>query len=200
MSKLILILANPGTGKSSSLRNLKAEEVTVVSVTGKELPFKTDIKPVVPKNATDVVKIVNESKKPIVVIDDANYLLSFEEMARANEVGYTKFTQMAQSFFNIIKAIIDKKSDQVFYILAHSDTEEDGTLRLKTTGKMLSEKIVIEGLTNIVLKAEVNEDGEFVFKVKTDGMGVKTPLGMFDTDTIPNDIKLVNEAIKKYYK
>jgi hypothetical protein len=200
MSKLILILANPGTGKSSSLRNLKAEEVTVVSVTGKELPFKTDIKPIVPKNSAEVVKIVNDSKKPIVVIDDANYLLSFEEMARANEVGYTKFTQMAQSFFNIIKAIIDKESDQVFYILAHSDTEEDGTLRLKTTGKMLSEKIVIEGLTNIVIKAEVDEDGEFVFKVKTDGLGVKTPLGMFETPTIPNDIKLVNTAIKNYYK
>lgn len=200
MSKLVLVLANPGTGKSSSLRNLKPEEVTVVSVTGKELPFKTDIKSITPKNAAEVVKIVNDSKKPIVVIDDANYLLSFEEMARATEVGYTKFTQMAQNFFNIIKAIIDKNSDQVFYIMAHSETEEDGTLRLKTTGKMLSEKIVIEGLTNIVLNAMVDDDGEFVFKVKTDGLGVKTPLGMFDTPTVPNDLAVINKKIKEFYK
>ena len=200
MAKLILVLANPGTGKSSSLRNLKAEEVTVVSVTGKELPFKTDIKSITPKNSAEVVKIVNDSKKPIVVIDDANYLLSFEEMARANEVGYTKFTQMAQGFFNIIKAIIDKDSDQVFYIMAHSEQEEDGQLRLKTTGKMLSEKIVIEGLTNVVLNAIVDEDGEFVFKVKTDGMGVKSPIGMFDTPTTPNDLKEVSKKVKEFYK
>jgi hypothetical protein len=199
MAKLILILANPGTGKSSSLRNLKAEEVTVVSVTGKELPFKTDIKSVVPKNSTEVVKIVNESKKPIVVIDDINYLLTFEEMARVNEVGYTKFTQMAQNFFNIIKAIIDKESDQIFYLMAHSEQSEDGQLRLKTTGKMISDKIVIEGLTNMVISTEV-EDGQFLFKVKTDGTGIKTPLGMFKTDTIENDLVIINKAIKEFYK
>ncbi len=199
MAKLVLILANPGTGKSSSLRNLKVEEVTVVSVTGKELPFKTNIKQVPVKNAAEVVKIVNDSKKPIVVIDDANYLLTFEEMARVNEVGYTKFTQMAQNFFSIIKAIIDKDSDQIFYIMAHSEETEDGQLRLKTTGKMISEKIVIEGLTNIVIGTEV-EDGEFLFKVKTDGNGVKSPLGMFKTDTISNDLVIVNKAIKEFYQ
>lgn len=199
MSKLVLVLANPGTGKSSSLRNLKAEEVTVVSVTGKELPFKTQIKPIVTSSATEIVKIVKDSKKPIVVIDDANYILSFEEMQKANEVGYTKFTVMAQNFFNIIKAIIEKESDQIFYIFAHSEQTEDGHLRLKTTGKMLSEKIVIEGLTNIVINAVVDEDGKFVFRVKTDGMGVKTPVDMFESDTIPNDLLLVNTAIKKFY-
>jgi hypothetical protein len=153
----------------------------------------------VPKNSAEVVKIVNDSKKPIVVIDDANYLLTFEEMARVNEVGYTKFTQMAQNFFNIIKAIIDKQSDQIFYLMAHSEQSEDGQLRLKTTGKMISEKIVIEGLTNMVISTEV-EDGQFLFRVKTDGLGTKTPLDMFKTDTTPNDIKLVNKAIKEFYK
>lgn len=200
MSRLILVLANPGTGKSSSIRNLKAEEVTVVSVTGKELPFKTDIKPVVPKTSADVVKIVKDSKKPTVVIDDANYLMTFEEMNRVNEVGYTKFTQIAQHFFDVIKAIIEKESDQIFYLMAHSEQSDDGHLRLKTTGKMLSEKIVIEGLTNMVISTIVDEEGEFVFKVKTDGLGVKTPFGMFETDTIPNDLKLVNKAIKEFYK
>lgn len=200
MAKLVLILANPGTGKSSSLRNLKKEDVAYVSVTGKELPIKTDITPVVTSNSTEIVKIVKDSKKPIVVIDDANYILSFEEMNKANEVGYTKYTIMAQNFFNIIKAIIDKESDQIFYILAHSDTEENGTLRLKTAGKMLSEKIVIEGLTNIVLNAIVDEDNEFVFRTKTDGSGVKSPLGMFETDTIPNDLKVINKKIKEFHQ
>jgi len=199
MSKLVLILANPGTGKTSSLRNLKPEEVTVVSVTGKELPFKSDIKQIVPKSAAEVVQIINKSKKPVVVIDDANYLMTFEEMQRVNEVGYTKFTQIAQNFFNIVKAIIDKDSDQIFYIMAHSEDTEDGQLKLKTTGKMLSDKIVIEGLTNMVIGTQV-EDGDFIFKVKTDGLGTKTPIGMFESDTIENDLKIVNQAIKKYYK
>lgn len=200
MARLVLIISKSGTGKSSSLRNLKKGEASVVLASGKELPFRTDIATMVPKSYTDVMAAIEKSTAPIVVIDDANYLMSFEEMARVGEIGYAKFTQMASNMFKMFKAIIDKQTDQTFYVMAHAAEAEDGQLRFKTTGKMLSDKIVLEGLTNILITNEITPDGEFVFKVRTDGTGVKTPIGMFSTPTIPNDLKLVDKAIKDYYK
>lgn len=200
MARLVLIISKSGTGKSSSMRNLKKGDASVILASGKELPFKTDLSTFVPKTYHDVITAINKASSPIVVIDDANYLMSFEEMSRVNEIGYAKFTQMAQNMFNVFKAIIDKDSDQTFYIMAHAAETDDGRIQFKTTGKMLSEKVVLEGLTNILLTNEITADGEFVFKVQTDGTGVKTPLGMFDTPTVPNDLVLVEKAIKNFYK
>lgn len=198
MAKLVLIIARSGTGKSSSLRNLKPEEAAVILCSGKDLPFRHELTTFVPKGYADIFAIIDQSQKPIIVIDDANYLMSFEEMSRVNEVGYAKFTQMASNMFQMFKKIIDKNSDQIFYIMAHAAEDDDGQLRFKTTGKMLSEKIVLEGLTNIVLSNDV-VDGDFVFLVHTDGRGVKTPLGMFDSETVPNDLRQVDTAIRKFY-
>lgn len=201
MARLVLILARSGTGKSTSLRNFKKGEASVVLCSGKELPFRTDISTFVPKGYETVQAAIQQAKSPVVVLDDVNYLMSMEEMSRAGERGYEKFSQMALNMYNVFKAIMDKDSDQTFYLLAHAaeNTEGDNQLRFKTTGKMLSEKIVLEGLTNIVIGADVI-DGEFVFKVKTDGTGIKTPIGMFDTPTVPNDLKAVDATIKEYYK
>lgn len=201
MARLVLVLARSGTGKSTSLRNFKKGEAQAVLCSGKELPFKTDIATFVPKGYTGVYTAIEKATTPVVVLDDVNYLMSMEEMARANERGYEKFSVMALNMYNVFKAIMDKDSDQIFYLLAHAaeNSENDSQLRFKTTGKMLSEKVVLEGLTNIVIGADV-VDGEFVFKVKTDGTGIKTPMGMFDTDTVPNDLKFVDKTIRNYYK
>lgn len=198
MARLVLVLAQSGTGKSSSMRNLKRGEANVILCSGKELPFKNDLATKVPGNYADVLAAIAGAPAPIVVIDDANYLMSFEEMARVNETGYAKFTQMANNMFKVFKAIIDKDSDQTFYVMAHAETREDGLLRFKTSGKMLSEKIVLEGLTNIVLTTEI-VDGSFVFRTQTDGTGVKTPLGMFNSSTMDNDLKLVDKAVREFY-
>lgn len=199
MSKLVLVISKTGTGKSSSLRNFKPEECAVILCSGKELPFRSDLKTMVPKSPASVLAAIQSAPTPAVVIDDANYLMSFEEMSRAGETGYVKFTQMAQNMFQIFKTIIDKPGNQIFYIMAHAADTEDGTIRFKTTGKMLSEKIVLEGLSNIVITNEVTSEGEFVFRVRTDGNGIKTPIGMFEDDAIPNDLKMVDTAIREYY-
>lgn len=201
MARLVLILARSGTGKSTSLRNFKKGEAQAILCSGKELPFKTDISTFIPKGYADVYAAINKANAPVVVLDDVNYLMSMEEMARANEVGYQKFSVMAQNMYNVFKRIMDKESDQIFYLLAHSAelSEGDSQLRFKTTGKMLSEKVVLEGLTNIVIGADV-DDGEFVFKVKTDGTGIKTPMGMFAEPTVANDLKSVDAVIRNYYK
>lgn len=200
MAQIVFVLGESGSGKSTSLRNLKADEVNVVSVTGKSLPLKTDIKVYHPKNGyNDVIKAVNSAKAPIVVIDDANYLMSNFEFATLGESGYGKFSRNALGMVQVFQAIIDKETDQIFYIMAHSEQNDDGKLRFKTTGKMVSEKYNPAGITNTVVEAAYDEQtDEFIFKVKPDGRGIKTPLGMFEVDSIPNDLRILHDKIKEY--
>lgn len=201
MARLVLLLARSGTGKTTSIRNFKKGEAQIILCSGKELPVKSDIQKFVPKNYQDLYSGIDKANAPVVVIDDLNYMMSFEEMSRAKEVGFQKFTHMAENMFNVFRRVMAKDTDQTFYLVAHAaePTENDNQLRFKTSGKLLSEKIVLEGLTNIVIGADVIDD-EFVFKVKTDGTGIKTPMGMFETETVPNDLKAVDATIRAYYK
>lgn len=201
MSQLTFVLGRSGTGKSTSLRNFKkADNIGYISATGKKLPFKNDIPQFHAKNYAELKAAISQSKADVVVIDDFNYFMSFEEFSQASVKGYEKFTQMAVNVVDVIELITKKETDQRFYIMAHSEQNEDGQLRLKTTGKMVSDKFVPEGLTNQVIESAV-VDREFVFKVKTDGTGIKTPMGMFkDTEaTIPNDLKELDKVIKAFY-
>lgn len=202
MAELVLLLARSGTGKSTGLRNFKKDEAVVVLCSGKKLPFKSDMVTFVPKSYPAVYEAIEKASAPVVVLDDVNYLMSMEEMARSSETGYAKFNIMAQNMYNVFKTIMDKPGDQIYYLIAHAsepNTDNDHQLRFKTTGKMLSEKIVLEGLTNIVIGADY-QDGEFVYKVRSDGTGIKTPIGMFETETVPNDLKAVDKTIREYYK
>lgn len=199
MSQLTFVLGKTGTGKSTSLRNFTGEDsIGYVTATGKPLPFKNNIRQAHAKNYDQLMFIIENSEAEVVVIDDFNYFMSFEEFNKAAIKGYEKFTQMAVNVVNVIDAITKRDSDQRFYILAHSENNDNGELRLKTTGKMVSDKFVPEGLANQVVETAV-VDGEFVFKVKTDGTGIKTPIGMFHAATIPNDLKVLDEKIKAFY-
>lgn len=200
MSQLTFVLGRSGTGKSTSLRNFKkADGIGYITATGKPLPFKNDIPQFHAKNYSTLIAAIKQAEAPVVVIDDFNYFMSFEEFSQAAVKGYEKFTTMAVNVVNVIETITQKDTDQRFYILAHSEQNEDGQLRLKTTGKMVSDKFVPEGLTNQVVETAV-VDREFVFKVRTDGTGIKTPMGMFVDDTIPNDLKELDKAIVEFYK
>lgn len=201
MAELTLILGNSGTGKSTSLRNYQAKDsIGYITATGKKLPFKNDIKQFHAKNYAELKAAISQSKAEVMVIDDFNYFMSFEEFSQASVKGYEKFTQMAVNVVDVIELITKKETDQRFYIMAHSEVNETGQLRLKTTGKMVSDKFVPEGLSNQVIETAV-VDREFIFKVKTDGTGIKTPLGMFKEDqpTISNDLKELDKVIKAFY-
>lgn len=199
ISRLIFVLGHPGTGKSSSLRNFKKDEVGYISVTGKELPFKTDIKPVVAKTAEELKKLVEASKKPIIVIDDINYIFMFQVFGRSQEKDqFQVFRDIGNGFYQLIKAILDKSTDQNIYLFGHIELNDHNLVQLKTAGQSIRNNIAPEGLSNIVFEAAVDL-GEFVFKVRTDGSGVKAPMDMFEEKTIPNDLLLINKAINKYY-
>jgi hypothetical protein len=200
MARLIFVLGHPGTGKSSALRTLKKEETGYISVTGKELPFKSDLKPVVSNRITAVKDLIVKSKKPIIVVDDVNYLFTFQVFGRVGEKDqWAVFKDIGNDFFQLVKAIIDKPTDQNIYLFGHIEINDERLVQLKTAGQTIRNNIAPEGLTNIVLEA-VNDMGEFVFKVRSDGTGVKSPIDMFEDKTIPNDLKLVNDKINAYYK
>lgn len=200
MSRLIFVLGQPGTGKSTALRNFKKDEIGYISVTGKELPFKTDIKPVVAKTAKEVAALIVKSTKPIIVVDDVNYLFTFQVFGRSQEKDqFQVFRDIGNDFYKLVEAITNKDTDQSIYLFGHIELNDKNLVQLKTAGKTIRDNIAPEGLTNIVFEA-INDLGEFVFRVKSDGSGVKSPMNMFDSETVPNDLKAINEKINAYYK
>lgn len=205
----VLVLGESGSGKTASLRNFKNDEVFIINVAGKELSFKNvnklqrfdssdydKIKAVLLKAANNP-----DNKIKSFVLDDTQYLMAFESFARAKETGFTKNIDLAVHFKDLIQFVINAlPRDYVVYFLHHIERTEDGHIKAKTLGKMLDSQLTVEGLFTNVIMTQVN-NGSYKFLVHDrDGVStVKTPLGMFDNDTLDNDLKLVDETIRKYY-
>ena len=197
-------MGESGSGKSASLRNFAPNEISVFNVTNKPLPFKQG-KTKIPKidNATytDIANALANPNKRAYVIDDAGYLLSFEMFKRANETGYSKFTDMAKNFFDMLDFINTKlPNDIIVYITMHTeDDSEMHRVKVKTIGKMLDQNLKIEGLFSIVLRAVQTEDG-YKFVTRDDMVSTaKSPIGMWEEDMIDNDLKEVDRTIREYY-
>ena len=204
MATAVLIMGESGSGKSASLRNFAPNEISVFNVTNKPLPFKQG-KTKIPKidNATyaDIANALANPNKRAYVIDDAGYLLSFEMFKRANETGYSKFTDMAKNFFDMLDFINTKlPNDIIVYITMHTeDDSEMHRVKVKTIGKMLDQNLKIEGLFSIVLRAVQTEDG-YKFVTRDDMVSTaKSPIGMWEDDMIDNDLKAVDATIREYY-
>ena len=133
------------------------------------------------------------------VIDDSQYLLCFELFDRSAETGYTKFTEMAKHFYDLIQLVIKQlPEDTIVYFLHHTEIVGE-KYKAKTIGKMLDEKLTLEGLFSIVLMAK-NIDGSYVFITQSDGTNtVKTPMEMFEKSEMDNDLKQVDSIIREYY-
>lgn len=203
MAQKILILGNSGTGKSASMRNFKSDEVMVISCAGKPLPFKNDFEIIKPKFESivhDVIQAMDKCKKKVIVIDDFQYLLSFPWLRRIKEKGWEKFEDIQSDYFNIIQACDYMPDDVSVYFMSHTTTDENGNEKIKTIGKMLDERIQIEGMFTICLKTIVS-DGKYYFLTQNSGRDtVKSPIGMFDSYAIDNDLKYVDEKIRNYYQ
>lgn len=198
----VMILGESGTGKSASLRNFGKDEIGVINVAGKPLPFRNKL----PMAKTDDYKevkaaLLNSKNFPALVIDDAQYLMANEFMRRADEPGWQKFTDIGQHFWSLVReTVVPKLPDtQIVYFLMHTDMSDDGRIRAKTIGKMINEKITLEGLFTIVLRTNVS-DGVYTFRTVNSGSDtVKTPMGMFNASEIDNDLKMVDTIIRDYY-
>ena len=197
----VLILGESGSGKSTSLRNFNKDELVIYNVAGKPLPFRGGTQLNRADNVSYNTIMQNMSKKKFrcYVIDDSQYLLAFELFERVAEKTYDKFTEMAVHFYDLIQFVIRQMPpDCIVYFLHHTD-DIDGKVKAKTVGKMLNEKLTVEGLFSIVLMAK-NLDGHYIFRTHSDGRDtVKTPMDMFGQDEIDNDLKAVHAAIREYY-
>lgn len=197
----VLILGDPGSGKSYSIMNFDENEVGVFSVEKSYMPFKKKFK--VAKNATygDIAAALKNPSLKTYVIDDSQYLLVNEMFDKAKETGYGKFTEIALHFRNLIHYINQKLPDDVIVYFLHH-TEQDGNTgktKAKTVGKMLDNVLTVEGCFNIVLLCAV-EGTEHFFITQSDGYTTaKSPEGMFDL-RIPNDLKAVDTKIREYYE
>lgn len=196
----ILVLGYSGSGKSASLRNFKANELALVNVNGKSLPFRTKFTSSINSdNYIDIEDFIKKQKCKSIAIDDAQYLMANEYMRRAKETGFQKFTDIGKNFWELVKQIETLPSDTIVYFLSHIDTDENGRQKAKTIGKLLDEKISVEGMFTTVLKTVV-VDGKYLFATQTDGNDTcKSPIGLFDSMYISNDLKIVDEALRTYY-
>lgn len=195
----VLIIGESGTGKSTSMRNFKPDEISIINVDGKTLPFRNQFKKVIKTDkAADVLELMQKSSSKVIVIDDAQYIMANEYMRRARETGFNKFLEIGQNMFNIVDCVKALPDDVIVYFLWHSEVSADGAIKAKTIGKMLDEKITIEGKFTIVLRTSV-EDGAYKFLTQNNGQDtVKSPMGMFD-GPIENDLKAVDNIIREYY-
>lgn len=196
----VLLIGASGSGKSTSLRNFKGEEIAVVNVLGKPLPFKSDIKAGRCDDYAKILQAIANTPKKTIVIDDANYLITNEFMSKSSVKGYDKYNDMANNFWNLINGIKNIQGGKTVYLIMHEDTDEYGNIKPKTIGKLLDDKCNIQGLFTICIRA-LYDNGNYTFRLKTNGQDcVKTPFGMFDKDSMENDLKEFDKVVREYYE
>lgn len=219
MASKILVLGESGSGKTTSTRNLDPKSTYIINCIGKNLPFKgwrdkyregKGGNLFRSSNWEEVVSCMNavSQQRPeikTIIVDDAQYVMLFEFMSRAKEKGYDKFTEMAQHVFELVIAPERLREDLTVIYLWHSEDIYSGGVtktKVKTVGKMLDEKLSVEGLFTIVLLAgsRKGEFGiEYVFLTNNDGTSTaKSPDGLFDKLVVENDLNMVLNKIKEY--
>jgi hypothetical protein len=216
MSNTILIIGESGSGKSSSIRNLNHEETIIINVLDKPLPFRgfkkkynrnSDENKSANYFATDDYRKIREcisrvnSKKEIknLIIDDFQYIMANMFMKRSSERGYDKFTEIGHNAWQIIRDLTECREDLNCYVISHSDVDQSGKAKCKTIGKMLDDKICLEGMFTIVFHA-LTSDNKYRFLTQNDGIHIaKSPMGMFDKKYIDNDLNEINKVIFDYF-
>lgn len=206
MAHKVLIMGESGTGKSTSLRNCDPAVTAVVNPVGKPLPFKGSGKFTMLNGETEAEKICRFMKaqaaagKKLLVVDDFQYVLAIPYMDRIKEGGWDKWNDFGANYFDVIDVCKDLPDDVIVVYMTHLETLDNGLTTVKLIGKLLREKITIEGLFTVVLRTGVNE-GKYYFYTQNSGKDtVKSPLGMFPAYAIDNDLNYVVDKMRNYYE
>lgn len=202
MAVSCMVLGISGTGKSASMRNCDKDKFALVNVAKKPLPFKGNFTERYDgDNYQEAVNFMKKCKAKSIVIDDAQYLMGNEFMRRVTERGFDKFSEMAQNMWKLLNFINQElPADKIVYLLGHIERDQDGNEKFKTMGKLIDQCINVEGTCTIVLKTHV-ADGQYSFLTQNSGHDtVKSPIGMFPSFAIDNDLNYVDEKIRNYYE
>ena len=201
----ILIVGKSGSGKSASLRNFKNDEIGLINVSKKPLPFRGSFDSTLSSDDyPTIMKALKQTSKKSVVIDDSGYLIVNQFMKGHSSAGsgnaiFGFYNKVGDSFWNLIELVKTLPDDKIVYFIMHEDKNEFGDIKPKTIGKILDEKVCLEGMFTVVLRA-YKDDKKYVFKTQSDGFDVcKSPIGMFGTNEIDNDLKLVDGTIRGYW-
>lgn len=204
MAQMLLVLGESGTGKSTSLRNCDPATTAVVNPVGKPLPFKGKFTML--NSVTDARKIIKFMKeqaaagKKLIAVDDFQYILAVPYMNRIKETGWDKYNDFGSNYFEIIESCKDLPDDVVVAFFSHLETLDNGLVTIKLIGKLLREKITIEGLFTVVLRTGVNESKYYFYTQNSGKDTVKSPIGMFSAYAIDNDMNYVADKIRNYYE
>lgn len=207
MATPVLIIGKSGAGKSTSMRNCAGnDDWNLIRVLDKPLPFKGKINGWPTDDYLQVMKCLAASKAHNIVIDDAGYLITNTFMRGHSNIGagnaqFQFYNQMADNYWNLIMFIINKlPPDKIVYVMMHEQQDDFGNIRPKTIGKLLDEKVTIEGMFTIVLRAVKDSQG-YAFITQSEDMAVsKSPMGMFESERIDNDLALVEKSIREFYE
>lgn len=211
MSYATLIIGESGSGKTASLRNLDPSKTLLIQPVRKPLPFRSagwkEIKAkgdghniLVASDPATIIKCMKASPFKIIVIDDWQYILARKYMEAPNGGNqFELFKQIGQDGYNIVRAASELENEKRVYVLSHTQRDEMGNVRIKTLGKLLDEKICVEGMFTTVLRTKV-ADGKYLFTTQNSGNDtVKSPIGMFDSNEIENDLSEVDRRICDYW-
>ena len=214
MSRLICIMGESGSGKTTSMRTLDPAITYYIDSDGKGLAWKGWRSQYSVEKRNYVVSrdipsirdlIVNISqKKPetkIIVIDTLNTCMVDKEVKGMKENGYGKWIDLTQFVWDCIETAGQQRDDLTVIFVMHSETIRDDFgytfTRIKTNGRKL-EKIVPESLFGTVLLAKKPDDGRYVFETQSKNSTAKSPMGAFDSFEIDNDMGAVIKALEEY--
>ena len=206
----ILIIGKSGAGKSASLRNLPTQGTVVVNVLGKPLPFRSDLLTINCNDYPSIQTIVRAGRTKAgeyerLVIDDFGYLMTDQFMRALGAKGtgqdmYALYSQIGLSIWEFVKTIQQHPSSARVYMMMHEETDDYGNVKPRTLGKLVEQKICLEGMVTICLRAAVDNRGKHIFMTNSNGLDVtKTPMGMFENMDIDNDLAVVDQTIVDYY-
>lgn len=201
----VLIIGKSGSGKSASMMNLKPDEVALISVLGKPLPFKGKFDQYITDDSNKIIRAIETTKRDIVVVDDVGYTMTNMFMREHSATGggnsvFTLYNHIGDMFWDMIESVRAMENDKRVYFIMHEDQNDFGNVRPKTIGKMIDEKVCLEGMFTICLRC-IMSNGKHIFRTQSDGLDVaKSPIGMFKDLEIQNDLAMVDKTICEYYE
>ena len=201
----VLIIGKSGQGKSTSLRNFEENEIALINVSKKPLPFRKRFNSTRDTDNYEEIKgLLTQTVKNSIVIDDASYLITNQFMHKHSSAGagnavFALYNNLGDEFWKLIEHIKTLPPQKIVYVIMHEERSEFGEIKPKTIGKLLDDKVCIEGMFTVVLRCMADK-GRHFFRTQTDGMDVaKSPFGMFEQFEIDNDLKLVDQTIRAYW-
>lgn len=205
MGCCVLIYGKSGSGKSRSLKDFAEDEILLVNIEGKDLPFRKKFKYVC---KTDKIETIVEQLKKMpcktAVIDDAGYLMTHHFMDnhrnKKGNASFDMYDDIADSMYFLVQRIKKElPEDVIVYIMLHEDTNDMGETKLRTIGKLIDNKVCMEGMVTICIRC-MSDNGKHFFRTQTDGFDItKTPEEMFEDVEIENNLKVVDSTIREFY-